>query len=160
MSDKTVKKEIKELEEILDSIDDTNPDYVSPLLNKLTHRTIITNARLETAVDVLIMLNTTKAIKKEVDISKVVSINGTIRDILEMSRINLHDKVNFLVKTTKFPKGLASKIKGVNKLRNKFAHPRYRAQELKKFANDSSLRNVLNQLIKAREAMENYYATK
>jgi len=158
--DYELESEILTLRHILNAFDTdpTNPDYISGKVSDITKDVIYAFSRIEHVVDRLIPLMITECIYKKLDLVSMQILNSAIFHFVEKSRLKFEEKLEFL--SNYCPKNLISKLKGINTLRTKFAHPTKNAQELRKYENSVKIINILKQLIEANNKAYKFFILK
>ena len=151
-------KEIKELNNRLDHFDDTDPNYISPRIAQLTQRIIVTHARMESAVNFFMVLGLEKDLSKYLPKNVLTMHSIHLRLFIQECKMSFEQKIKYLLKNNSIPEEIAKKAKGVNSLRNKFAHPSKNYNELKKYDSSRMIKNILKLLVNVREEMMEYFA--
>jgi len=153
-----ITEEIKELKYRLDHFDDTNPKYISPRIAQLTHRIIVTHARIESAINFFMVLSLTEGLFKYLPYDINVTFGALILLFIQECKMDFGEKIEYLIRNKSIPDKIAQKARGVNTLRNKFAHPDKNYNVLKAYDSDIMVKNILKQLFNARKEIERYFS--
>lgn len=159
MSDKfTIDKEIEQLEESLDSLEDTHPDYIPPELKTLQARVLAGHAHLENGLETRIYLQIKRSLSEVSDDAWENAV-GVIRPLLEA--LSYRNKLGIVESYGDVTPGLIDILKKVNSYRVEFAHPQGMKLRNKYNYTDSqgkqNVRDLLRCLLQAKREMDNYF---
>lgn len=151
-------KQIKVIEDVLQSMEDTDPDYIGEPVKRLRHYTLYVHQKIEQFIG---RIQTVDII---MDQSKIFSENDALKIWFKLE--DIFDTADFgrilkLANSKKLlPTGFMEIVFKVNNLRLIFGHPKSHYRELIDLRNELKRLEAYKILRKAMDTMNDYYSQK
>ncbi len=153
-----IQKEIKDLENRIQSMEDTDPDYMGEPVKRLRHYSLYVHQKIEQFIG---RVQTVDIIMSQ---SKLLSQEDAVKIYLKMEEIFNTTEYGRLLKVAEAKKILPDGFSGIafkiNDARLAFAHPRAYAGKLQEFRNPEVRLALYKDLVKAMHMINDYYVAK